>query len=731
MNLKLESLNLRVDEAGVALLSIDVPGRHMNVFTPRLITDLAAAVEHVAANPEIKGVIITSAKTNGFLAGADLMDLVETYKPGLTAATAMKASQRLSGLFRRLETCGKPFAAAINGLALGGGLELCLACQYRVLSDDPKATVGFPEVNVGLLPGAGGTQRLPRLIGIAAAVPLLLEGRSVAPVQARTLNIIHSVAPASELVDIARRWLLDHPTAQQPWDAKGFQVPGGAGPLAPHALQSFVASAALANGGGGRHYPAPLAILSCVFEGTQVAFDVGLRIESKYFGKLLADPVSRNLMRTLFINKGAAEKLIARPAGYPKSLVTTLGVVGAGLMGAGIAHVSAKAGIKVILLDATLDKAEQGKAAIAALQAKDLAKGRTTQEKIDSMLARITPSADFDALRGVELIVEAVFEDRTLKEQVIRDAEAVIAESCIFATNTSTLPVTGLASAARRAANVIGLHFFSPVERMPLVEVIVGADTSAATLAHALDFVGQLRKTPIVVRDSPGFFTSRVFSTFVQEGLKMLEEGVAPALIENAAKFAGFPVGPLAVSDEVTLSLQQRILKQQDADGIPARLRIQTGRAVIDRMVGEFKRPGRRAGGGFYDYPASGPKKFWSGLGAAFPVAPRQPAVEELKLRFLSIMALESARCFEEGVVSAPRDVDIGSILGIGYPSWTGGTLSYIDTVGIGAFVQRCEALAARFGERFTPSSWLRDRVNAGDAFYSPAGDVPAKSTAA
>ena len=408
--------------------------------------------------------------------------------------------------------------------------------------------------------------------------------------------------------------------------------------------------------------------------------------------------------------------------------VVKLGVIGAGLMGAGIAHVSAKAGINVVLVDSTRAKAEQGKAAIAALQAKDLAKGKTTQDKIDALLNRIVVTEAFEEFADVDLIVEAVFEDRGVKEDVIRRTEMVIADSTVFATNTSTLPVTGLAATAKRPKNVIGLHFFSPVEKMPLVEVIVGVDTSETTIARALDYVGQLHKTPIVVRDSPGFYTSRVFSTFVHEGLKMLEEGVVPALIENAAKMAGFPVGPLAVSDEVTLSLQQRILKQQELDGIPQHLRIRAGSAVLDRMVDELKRPGRRQGGGFYDYPPTAAKKLWPGLAKAFPPAAGQPQVRELQLRFLTIMALESARCLEAGIVGTPSDADIASILGIGYPSWTGGTLSYIDTIGIQRFARDCQTLAERLGERFKASDWLIRRAHAGTPFYSKTATPTATS---
>ncbi|WHV79539.1 3-hydroxyacyl-CoA dehydrogenase NAD-binding domain-containing protein [Pseudomonas aeruginosa] len=713
------TLKFDLDKDGIALLTIDVPQRPMNVITPELTRELAAAVERIQSEPGIKGAIITSGKPGSFVAGADLKDLVTIYDTGITAAEAAEHARVLSQIFRRLETCGKPFAAAINGLALGGGLELCLACHFRVLSDDPKSVVGLPEVKVGLLPGAGGTQRLPRLIGIPAALPLLLEGRQVKPAEALKLGIVHTLAPASELVETARQWLLGGGSAEQPWDSKSYRIPGGAGPLAPHAGQTFLAGNALTSSTTNGNYPAPSAILSCVYEGTQVAIDVALRIETKYFGKLLADPVARNLTRTLFINKGAADKLAARPKDVAKSKVIKLGVLGAGMMGAGIAHVSSVAGIEVVLLDATQEQADKGKAGIAALLAKDLARGKTTQEKMDALLIRITPTADYAELSGCDLIVEAVFEKRELKADVTQKAEAIISASTIFGSNTSTLPITGLAHASVRPEQFIGIHFFSPVEKMPLVEIIVGERTTKETVARTLDYIGQLGKTPIVVHDFPGFYTSRVFGCFGQEGLRMLLDGVAPALIENGAKQAGFPVGPLAVSDEITLTLQQDIYRQQDADGIPERYRNTVGREATDIMVNEVKRSGRRFGGGFYDYPENAPKKIWPGLNKVFPLAAQQPDVAEVKKRFLVIMALETARCFEDGVITSPVDADIGSILGIGYPAWTGGALSYIDTVGIDAFVADCQRMAAAYGPRFEPSAWLLERARKGKRFYS------------
>ncbi|MDR3416223.1 MAG: 3-hydroxyacyl-CoA dehydrogenase NAD-binding domain-containing protein [Nevskia sp.] len=715
----LKTIRFELDADGIALITIDVPGRPMNVLTPDLEADLAAAISCIAAGASIKGVVITSGKANGFIAGADLKDLVTAYGRD-TAQQAYARSEKLSSLYRRLESCGKPVAAAINGLALGGGLELCLACHFRVLSDDPRAVLGLPEVKVGLLPGAGGTQRLPRLIGIANALPLMLGGEPVAPQQALKLGMVHALAPPAQLLDSARQWILGGPKPEQPWDVKGFRVPGGAGCLAPHATESFQAGTSRLARSTQRNYPAPLAIASAVFEGTLVPIDVGLRIESKYFAKLLIDPVARNLMRTMFINKNAADKLVRRPPGVARSAVRKLGVLGAGMMGAGIAHVAALAGIEVVLLDATQEQADKGKARSADLLARELQKGRTTQDRIDTALGRIVCTTDYGQLTGCDLVVEAVFENRDVKHAVTQKAAAVLGPHALFASNTSTLPITGLAASFPREEQFIGVHFFSPVERMPLVEVIRGAKTSDATLARTLDFVAQLRKTPIVVNDSPGFFTSRVFGTFVDEGMAMLAEGVEPALIENAARMAGMPVGPLAICDEVTIELQLKVHQQALADGLPERFQRLTAIEVVKKMV-ELGRIGRRGGAGFYEYPAGGGKRLWAGLGEVFPVRPLQPDAEQLKRRFLFIQALESARCVEENVIADPMDADLGSILGIGFPSWTGGTLSLIETVGVDAFFSDCRRLARHHGARFLPSPALIQRGKANVLYYQEA----------
>jgi 3-hydroxyacyl-CoA dehydrogenase / enoyl-CoA hydratase / 3-hydroxybutyryl-CoA epimerase len=712
----MNTLQIEVGEDGVALLTIDVPGSQMNVLTPEFESDLSAAIEHICGEAAIKGAVITSGKADVFIAGADLKDLVTAYGRE-TLRHAYARSQRLSGLYRRLETCGKPVAAAINGLALGGGLELCLACHYRVLSDRPKAVLGLPEVKVGLLPGAGGTQRLPRLIGIAHALPMLLEGNPVAPEQALKLGIVHAVLPPDHLVMKAREWVTANRDAVQPWDSQGYRVPGGVGCLAPHAAESFQAGTARLAKSSMRNYPAPPAISAAVFEGTIVPIDLGLRIESKYFASLLVGPVARNLIRTMFINKGAADKLVRRPVGVAKSAVSRLGVLGAGMMGGGIAYAAAAAGIEVVLIDTTQELADRGKAYSANLLRKEIAKGRVTQEKANALLARITTTTDYAALAGSDLVVEAVFESRDIKRDVTVKAAAVLPDTAIFASNTSTLPISGLSQAFPRPEQFIGIHFFSPVERMPLVEIIKGRRTGDAALAKALDFVRQLRKTPIVINDSPGFFTSRVFGTFIDEGMAMLAEGVEPALIENTARMAGMPVGPLAISDEVTIELQLKVYEQAVADGLPKSFQRLAAIHVVKKMVA-LGRIGRRGGAGFYEYPPDGKKRLWAGLRELFPIAARQPEVEELKRRFLYIQALETVRCLEEGVIEHPADADLGSILGIGYPSWTGGVLSFVETIGLAEFVQRSGMLASRHGARFEPTQELIDRAAGNRSFY-------------
>jgi 3-hydroxyacyl-CoA dehydrogenase / enoyl-CoA hydratase / 3-hydroxybutyryl-CoA epimerase len=724
----MNTLRLQVDADGIALITLDDPSKPMNVVTPQWIDELIEAIERVAADPNIKGAVITSGKQS-FMAGADLKYVVTLSGGAVTLHQAFEFSQRPSlAMHRRLETCGKPFVAAINGLALGGGFELALACHYRVIVDDPKAVVGLPEVTVGLLPGSGGTQRLPRMIGIEKSLPVLLEGKPVAPAEALKLGMVDAVVPALALIETARQWILKSPDPVRAWDKKGYRASGG---LLNSAIANVMTFAPAMIGAKTQYnYPAPIAILDCIFEGTMLPFDKALKLESKYFAKLLCDPVSRNLIRTTFINKGEAMKLARRPKDVPPSNVKKLGVLGAGMMGAGIAHVAAAAGIEVVLLDSTVEQAEKGKAVSGKILAKAVERGQKPQTAADEILARIKPTDSYAALAGCDLIVEAVFEDSKIKAGVTQKAEAVIPEGAIFASNTSTLPITGLAKASARPRQFIGLHFFSPVERMPLVEVIMGQGTSQETLAKSLDFVAQLRMTPIVVTDSRGFYTSRVFQTFIHEGMRMLEDGVAPALIENAAKFAGFPVGPLALVDEVTLELPWKIVKEAEA-ALGSKYVRPSAYEVMRRMLEEFKRPGKRYGKGFYDYPPGGVpqggspqggvKRLWSGLTQAFPPSAEQPPVDELKQRFLYIQSLETARCLEEGVVTHAADADVGSLLAWGFPSWTGGPLSLIDTVGLPKFIAECKRMAERYGARFAPSAWLSERAGRGEAFY-PSG---------
>lgn len=715
----MQNLKVETNADGFAILTLDAAGQSMNVVNDAFLADMEAVTAQIAADDSIKGVILTSGKP-AFMAGADLTQLVQGFGK-LTPKEAFGFSQRATAMHRGIEKSGKPWVAAINGLALGGGFELALACHHRVLVDNPKALVGLPEVNVGLLPGSGGTVRLGILIGFKKALDLLLSGRSVGPAEALKLGIVDEVVPAEKLIEASRAWLATGPDPVRPWDVKGWVPPQKKGLTVPEDSAAYMMMAgAIAQ--KGYNTPAPQAILSCVFEGLQLPFDKALAVESKYFAKLLTDPVARNIIRTTFISKLAAEKGARRPAGVPKSEVKKLGVLGAGMMGAGIAFVSASAGIEVVLLDRDVPTAEKGKAYTAKVQGKLIEKGKLSQDKADAVLARITPTDDYALLEGCDMIVEAVFEDMGIKAETTRKAEAVIPASAVYASNTSSLPISELAKASQRPDQFIGIHFFSPVDRMGLVEVIVGKQTSKETLAKALDFIAQLRKTPIVVNDSRGFYTSRVFRMFIFEGVAMLEDGVEPARIENAAKAAGFPIGPLALLDEVTMELPVKIIDEaaRDAAMTVNKYTIERGMPVLQRMIA-LGRGSRKAGGGFYEYPATGGKHLWSGLAQEFPPAAEQPDLEELKKRFLYSQANETAQTLEEGVLETPEDADLGAIYGWGFPAWTGGTLSYIDTVGIATFVAEADRLAKLYGSRFAPSAWLRAKAEKGEGFYPAA----------
>ncbi len=711
-------INYEVDGDGIATITWDMPGRSMNVLSQESIAAFSDAIDKAIGDENVKGVIVASGK-DAFIAGADLEMILDMTQGPKDAQALMSGVQRIQGLMRRMEESDKPFAAAINGTALGGGYEICLGCNYRVAADNPKAQIGLPEVKVGLLPGGGGTQRLPRVIGIQGALELMLEGKGLEPQKALQKGLIHKVVPAEELLAEAKRWLLEEPNPVQPWDDKKFKIPGG-GPNTPQGAQVMIAANAMSHQRAGDNYPAIRAILSCVFEGLIVPIDAGLRIEARYFTSLILDPTACNMVRSLFINKGRADKLIRRPEGIPKTDPKKIGVLGAGMMGAGVAYVSAKAGIEVVLIDRTIEEAETGKAYSEGLLDKAVKRKKSTEEKKAKLLGLIKPSVDYADLEGCDLIVEAVFEDRGIKADVTAKAEAVIPETSVFGSNTSTLPITGLAEASSRPDNFIGIHYFSPVDKMPLVEIIRGEKTSDETLAKALDYVAKIRKTPIVVNDSRGFYTSRVFATYVVEGLAMLKEGLVPALIENVGKASGMPVGPLALADEVSIGLMHHIMLQTRKDLGDA---YQEGPSdeVVELFIEKLDRTGKKDGKGFYDYPADAAKHLWPDLSKHYPPAAEAADLDEVKKRFLYIQAIETARCMEENVVTEAEDADVGSIFGWGFAPYTGGVLSLIDTVGVDNFVQECGRMAQKYGPRFSPPQLLRDMAANNETFYQAA----------
>ncbi|MDB5969910.1 MAG: 3-hydroxyacyl-CoA dehydrogenase [Hydrocarboniphaga sp.] len=708
-------LHCSIDADGVALLTLDVAGKSANVVTDSMRIALADAVERIAADPAIRGAVITSAK-NDFMAGGDINAMIAFFDT-LTDEQQVyrEISRPFTEVLRRLETCGKPFAAAINGAAMGGGLELALACHWRVAADDPKVLMGLPEVGIGLMPGAGGSQRLPRLIGIQKAVPLMLQGRPQTAKQALDLGIIHAVVLPPDLLSAAKHWVLQG-DAVQPWDRKDFKFPGGAAFQRAEIGGFFNLAATSAAGTTQRNQPAPVTLLSAVARGSVVPMDAALRIESRLFTQLLMNPVARNTMRTMFASKGACDKLARRPKNVAPLAIKSVGVIGAGLMGMGIAQVSAQAGATVVVIDASQAQAEAAKQRLADGFAKQIEKGRMKADQADAILAKIEAASDYARLGDCDIVVEAVFEDRKLKREVFARARAAMRLDAILASNTSSLPISSLAEGVAAPERFIGLHFFSPVDRMALVEVIRGHATSDATLAQALDYIKLLRKTPIIVNDSQGFFTTRVISVYLSEAMGMLTEGLAPALIDNAARQAGFPVGPLALIDDLTIELGYHASCQYRSDAGAAWVE-PYGFRVQAKFCEELGRKGRRYGSGFYDY-VDGRRVAWKGLSEVYPPQAGPPAVEAIKSRLLYIQALEAARAFEEGVISDPGEGDVGAVLGIGFPGYTGGPFSLIDTVGIAAFVAACEHLADRHGERYRPSAWLRARAARGEAFY-------------
>lgn len=699
-----------LDRDGVATITWNMTEHPTNILTDKSEAAFKDAVEKAISDAQVVGIIIASKKKE-FLAGADLDRFL-----GMTEPKDLQGvSERCHQMFRRLETGGKPVVAALNGTAFGGGYELALSCHHRIAADLPGLRLGLTEVSLGLLPGGGGTQRLSRLIGFEKALPLLLEGSRVDAQSALKLGMIDQIVAADTLLDASKEWILSGPEPSNPWDRKGFVPPGGC-PDAPENAFKFAAANAMVHQKTYGNYPAPLAILSCVYEGlSSPSLDVGLRAEAKYFAGLGGGAVAQNLIRTPFFAVNRARKIRNRPKEVPQAELSKVSVLGAGMMGAGIAYETARAGFATTLLDSSLELAEKGKSYTANLLERQTSKGRLGESAAKEILQRIKPTVGFSDLQGSDLIIEAVFENRDIKKAVIAQAAGHINDDKVFASNTSTLPITGLAKYYKKPDRFIGLHFFSPVDKMQLVEVILGKETSQACLAHALDYVKAIRKVPILVNDSRGFYTSRVFSTYTEEGMALLQEGVNPALIENAGKMCGMPVGPLQVSDEVSLELQHKVRKQALIDD-GADFKPSIGFDVLCHMVEDLGRIGRKAGQGFYDY--EGGRKLWTGLAEEYPRASTQPDIEEVKQRLLTIQAIESARCLEENVLTNPTDADIGSVLGWGFPLWTGGTLSYVDTVGIEQFTDNCQRFADHYGERYLPPQLLLDMQKQKSRFH-------------
>jgi len=708
-------IETRIEDA-VAILTWDQKDRAMNVLNGDSLAELDSAVASAVADPAVKGIVLTSGKKGVFVAGGDLEQIEKLGSGPIDYADMFARQGAVLDQLRRMETCGKPVVAALNGVTLGGGLEIALACHHRVLVDSRSAKVGLPESGMGLMPGAGGTVRLPRLVGIATGLQLMLEGKQLGAEEAKKLGVVNQVVPESELVATAKKYVLDGGSAVQPWDQKGYKVPGG-GIDQPGGLQVLMGTIAMIHASTYGNFPHPKAILSAVYEGMKLPVERAGRVETRYFLSLLGGPVARNMLRTLFFGIQNASKGVRRPKDVPTYEVRKVGVLGAGLMGAGIAFVAAKAGVEVVLLDREQAFADKGKQYSIDRLAKELARGRSTQEKVDATLARIHATTSYDDLRGCDVVVEAVFEDRGVKADVTKKADVALSDVAVFGSNTSALPITGLAEASSRPANFIGMHFFSPVERMQLVEVICGKETSQETLAKTYDFVKRIGKTAIVVNDSRGFYTSRVFGTYITEGAELLAEGVEPALIEQAGRMSGMPMPPLSLSDEVGLHLMQHATEQNRRDLGDAYV-MNTAAKAVELLVTKLERHGRKNGKGYYDYAEDGSKRLWKGLSEHFPVSAQQPDVGEVVKRYLFTQCLETARAIEEGVITSVEDCDVGAVLGWGFAAFTGGPCSYMDTYGIAKFVADSDALAAKYGKRFEPPKLLRDMAAGGKTFY-------------
>ncbi len=703
------SIKYEKDSQNIVTLTIDTAGKSVNVIDQAFTSDLQQALDGFVADEPTAGIILTSEKKS-FVAGGDIDSIFKMSDPELI----FNFIEGFKAQVRRLETLGKPVVAAINGTAMGGGLELALACHYRVAIDDSRTKIALPEVNLGLLPGGGGLTRLTRLLGLQAAFQYLMEGTPVNPQEAQKAGIIHELAAdRAEMLQKARSWIMSNPKAVQPWDTKGYKIPGG-DPTQPQVAQMISLATAMLTMKTYNNYPAPQAILSTMVDGALVDFDNASRIETRAFISLAIGKTSKNIIRSTWYQLNEINNGRSRPQGIEQQVTKKVGILGAGLMGHGIAHAAAMSGIEVVLKDINQAAAEAGKTQVQKILDGRVRQGKLSEAEKQSILDRIKPTANVEDLRDCDLIIEAVFENRELKGKVTREAEAQIASETVFASNTSTLPITSLAEMSSRPENFIGIHFFSPVHKMKLVEIIKGRKTSARTLAKAFDFVVKIHKTPIVVNDSRGFYTSRVFTTFVNEGLALLAEGQPPRVTEMTAMLAGMPMGPLAVADEVNLGLAMHVREQtrldlaasgKELDEIPAD-------KVLDKMVNQEKRLGKAQAAGFYDYPTAGKKHLWPKLSELFPPSGKQLPVRDISDRMMFIQALESVRCYEEGVIESVGDANIGSIFGWGFAPFKGGTLQFINDYGIREFVLRSRELSAAYGARFEPPAMLIQMMN-------------------
>lgn len=707
----MKTIRYELDADGIATLTFDEPDSPVNTMRPEWQDDMAEAAALLERDKErIKGVLLASAKTT-FFAGAELKGVLKLKAED--AAEGFKRIEVLKRSFRRIEALGKPVVALLNGAALGGGWEVALIAHARFALDDRKIQFGTPEVSLGLIPGATGITKTVRMLGLMAAQPYLLEGKLFGPREAVELGWVQGLASdAAQLRSMALEWIAANPEAMQPWDRKDYKMPGGT-PASPKIAAALAVAPAMLAAKTRGLYPAAHAILETMVEGAQVDYDTATRIESRKLAKVMVSQTTKNMVTAFFFNLNAIRAGKSRPVGVPKWKPGKVGVLGAGMMGAGIAHACASRGLSCVLKDVDIEKARAGFEAVRKITAPLVAKGKLSELQQAEILNRVTPTADVADLQGSELIIEAVFEQRALKAAVTKEAEAMLAAGGVFASNTSTLPISGLAQASARPDKFVGLHFFSPVHKMKLVEIIRGKATDDETVARAFDFVVALGKTPIVVNDSRGFFTSRVFGTFVMEGATMLDEGIPAPLVEHAALAAGMPVGPLTVLDETSLALSVHVLDQTRADLAvegkafePSR-----GELLVERMVKELKRPGRAGGGGFYDYPAGQPKQLWSQLKPLFEKSAAVPSIDELKQRLLYRQAIETARCLSEGVLTTAADANIGSIFGIGFPAWTGGALQFIESEGRERFFANAQSLAQRHGVRFAVAPMVREAI--------------------